>query len=153
MSEPTTSRTFTHTVGAATTYYYRVRPVICSGSPGSFGPSAQIVVLPPQPPTARDFDLIVPFGSTTRVSQTVTFSGLMPNSTFTVTTDKPYLTVTPTSGTVRSDGTVTVTVRGDPSNLFVGANTGTITVNAPPAKGMVIPNDSRSNSTTVSISP
>jgi hypothetical protein len=147
-----TSRTFQHTVAAATTFFYRVRPISCGGSAGSFGPSAQIVILPQQPATSRDFDMVVPLGSTTQVSQTVTFSGLVPNSTFTVTTDKPYLTVTPTSGTVRGDGTVTVTVRGDPSGLFVGANTGTITVNAPAAKGTVVPNDSRSNSTTVSIS-
>jgi hypothetical protein len=146
------SRTFQHSVTLATTFFYRVRPVSCGGSAGSFGPSAQIVVVPPQSPAARDFDIVVPFGSTTQVTQTVTFSGLVPNSTFTITTDKSHLTVTPTSGTVRSDGTVTITVRGDPSNLFVGANTGTITVNAPASKGTVIPNDSRSNSTTVSIS-
>ncbi|HEY8181453.1 MAG TPA: hypothetical protein VII32_04395 [Thermoanaerobaculia bacterium] len=146
------SRTFQHTVAVATTFFYRVRPISCGGSAGSFGRSAQIVVLPQQPAKSRDFDLVVPLGSTTPVSQTVTFSGLVPNSTFTVTTDKPYLTVTPASGAVQSDGTVTVTVRGDPSGLFVGANTGTIIINAPAAKGTVIPNDSRSNSTTVSIS-
>ncbi|MDQ6802933.1 MAG: hypothetical protein M3041_19180 [Acidobacteriota bacterium] len=146
------SNIFQHSVTAASTFFYRVRPVSCGGSAGSFGPPAQIVVLPPQPPTARDFDIVVPFGSTTQVSQSVTFPGLVPNAPFTVTTDKPYLTVTPTSGTVRSDGTVTLTVRGDPSNRFVGANTGTIIVNAPAAKGILMPNDSRSNSTTVSIS-
>ena len=148
------SRVFQHSVTTPTTFYYRVRPVTCGGSPGSFGsgPPAQIVVVPPQSPTSRDFDLVVPSGSTTPVSQTVTFSGLMPGAAFSVTTDKPYLTVTPTSGTVRTDGTVTVTVRGDPTGLFVGANTGTIILSAPPAKGSTIANDARSNSTTVSIS-
>lgn len=146
------SRTFQHTVATATTFFYRVRPISCGGSAGTFGRSAQIVVVPPQPAASRDFDLVVPLGSTTQVSQTVTFSGLVPGAAFTVTTDKPYLTVSPTSGTVSSNGTVTVTVRGDPSGLFVGANTGTIIVNAPAAKGTVVPNDSRSNSTTVSIS-
>ena len=102
--EPNPTATFTHTVTAATTFFYRVRPVTCGGSPGSFGPSAQIVILPPQPPTSRDFDLVVPLGSSTPVSQLITFTGLTPGATFSATTDKPYLTITPSTGTVRSDG-------------------------------------------------
>ena len=154
VSEPTTSRQFQHSVTAATTYFYRVRPFQCSNAPGSFGPTAQIVVLPQQPSTSRDFDLVVPLGSTAQVSQSVTFSGLTPNANFSATTDKPYLAVTPSTGSVRSDGTVIVTVRGSPGSLPVGANTGTVSINtaSTPGKGSPIPNDSRTNSTTVSIS-
>jgi hypothetical protein len=152
LTEPTTSRQFQHSVTVATTFYYRVRPISCGGSPGSFASSAQIVVLPQQPPTSRDFDLVVPLGSTTQVSQDITFSGLPSGATFTATTDKPYLTISPSSGTVRSDGTVTVTVKGDPSNLPVGANTGTVILTVSSGKGGPVPNDNTSASKPVSIS-
>jgi len=153
VTEPTnTSHTFQHTVGTATTFYYRVRPVSCSGSPGSFASPTQIVILPQQTTTSRDFDLIVPLGSTAQVSQDVTFTGLTPNASFSATTDKPYLTVTPATGTTRSDGSVTVTVRGAPGSLPVGANTGTVSISVAGGKRSVVPNDSRTNSTTVSIS-
>lgn len=151
-SEANPSATFTHTVTAATTFFYRVRPVTCGGSPGSFGPSAQIVILPPQPPTSRDFDLVVPLGSSTPVSQVITFTGLTPGAAFSATTDKPYLTITPSTGTVRSDGTVTVTVTGNPTNLPVGANTGTVIVTISTGKGSPIPNDTTTVSKPVSIS-
>ncbi len=153
LSEPSTSRTFQHTVTTPATFYYRVRPLTCAGSAGSFGPSAQIVVLPQQAPTSRDFDLIVPVGTTAQVSQDITFSGLPPGATFTVTTDKSYLTITPASGSVRSDGTVTVTVKGDPRNLPVGANTGTVILTVtPPGKGTPIANQTTTVSRPVSIS-
>jgi hypothetical protein len=153
ITEPTaTSHTFQHAVGTPTTFYYHVRPVSCSGSTGSFASSAQIVVLPRQAATERDFDLIVPLGSTAQFSQDVTFTGLKPNVSFSATTDEPYLTVTPATGTTRSDGSVTVTVRGSPGSLPVGANTGTVSIAIAGGKGLPVSNDSRSNSTTVSIS-
>ena len=153
VTEPTlTNHTFQHTVGTPTVFYYRVRPVSCGGSPGSFASSTQIVILPQQASTSRDFDVIVPLGSTALVSQDVTFTGLTPNASFAATTDKPYLTVTPSSGTTRSDGSVTVTVRGAPSTLPVGANTGTVSISVAGGKRGIVPNDARSNNTTVSIS-
>ena len=153
VSEPSLSRQFQHIVTSATAFYYRVRPVSCGGSAGAYGPSAQTVVIPPQPPVSRDFDLVVPFGSTTAVSQDITFRALSAGASFTSSTDKPYLTVTPPSGTVRGDGTVTVTVRGDPTNLPVGANTGTvIIVVTSAAKGSPIANDTTTVSKPVSIS-
>jgi len=152
LGEPSTSRQFQHTVTSPTVFYYRVRPLTCGGSSGSFGSVAQIVILPPQPPTSRDFDLVVPLGSTTQVSQDVTFTGLTPGAAFSVSTDKAYLTVTPATGTVRSDGTVTVTVRGNPSDLPVGANTGTILISVTTGKGSPSPNDTTTTGKTVSIS-
>ena len=153
VTEPSaTSHTFQHTVATPTTFFYRVRPVSCGGSPGSFASPAQIVILPQQTSTSRDFDLIVPVGSTALVSQDVTFTGLTPNASFSATTDKPFLTVTPASGTTRSDGSVTVTVRGAPASLPEGASTGTVMIAVAGGKRGVIPNDTRTNSTTVSIS-
>ena len=45
INEPSTAHTFLHTVGGASPFFYRVRPVTCSGAPGTFGPSVQVVVL------------------------------------------------------------------------------------------------------------
>jgi len=121
-----TSSSFAHTVSTATTYYYRVRPVSCGDGPTSFGPTTQTVVLPQQPPASREFDVIVPLGSTTKVSQQIRFEGQPPGATFTATTDQPFLTASPQSGVVDGSGVVTITVAGDPKDLQVGANTGTV---------------------------
>jgi hypothetical protein len=153
VSEPSTSRQFQHTVTGATRFYYRVRPVVCGGSAGTFGPTTEIVVLPQQAATSRDFDIVVPLGTTAQVSQDVRFSGLTPGATFTASTDKPFLTLTPASGTVGSNGTVTLTVKGSPANLPVGANTGTVSiVVTTSSKGGPVPNDTKTVNVPVSIS-
>lgn len=153
VNEPSTSHVFQHTVSTPTTYYYRVRPLICGGSPGTSGPRTQIVILPQQAATSRDFDIITPIGTISPINQDVAFSGLTPGRTFSVTTDRPFLTVNPSSGTVKSDGTVTVTVTATPSGTFpIGASTGTVILTVSSSKGSAVPNDSRGTSTTVSIS-
>lgn len=147
-----TSREFQHSVSSATTYYYRVKPVSCGGNAGTFGPTTQTTVLPQQVPESRSFDLIVPVGTTAQVSQNVRFT-VTSGASFTATTDKPYLTVSPASGTVGSDGSVTVTVRGDPRNLPVGANTGTVIVTTTTqGKGSATPLDTKTVSSPISIS-
>jgi hypothetical protein len=152
VNETNTFHFFQHTVTSATTFYYRVRPVNCSGSAGTFGGNTQIVVLPPQSPSSHDFDLVVPVGTTQQISQDVQFKGLTPNAQFTATVDEPFLSVTPSSGTVPASGTLTVTVKANPNGLPNGASTATVTINLPNGKGQIAPNDSRSTSTTVSVS-
>ena len=152
VTEANTFHFFQHTVTAATTFFYRVRPVTCSGSAGTFGGSTQIVVLPPQPSTSHDFDLVVPAGTTQQITQNIQFSGLTPNAQFTATVDEPFLSVTPASGTVPANGTLTVTVKANPAGLPDGASTATVTVKLPNGKGQIAPNDSRTTSTTVSVS-
>lgn len=152
VSESTTSHQFQHDVTSTTVFLYRVRPVSCGGSSGSFGPPAQTVVLAEQPDTSRDFDLVAGFGGGGVLSQRIRFTGLTAGAPFTATTDKTYLTVTPASGTVAADGTVSVTVRANSANLAVGTNTGTLFISVSSGKGSAVPNDSRSSSTTVSVS-
>jgi hypothetical protein len=128
-----TSRTFRHQVTEARTYYYRVRPVQCAGGTSEYSEVATTVVQPP-PPTVRDSgDAAVPLGSTTPVQFQVFIPGsgsattTLDDATFTATTDKPYLSVSPSSGTLPPQGT-TVTVTANPSGLQPGANTGTLQV-------------------------
>lgn len=127
------SRTFTHDVAQTTTYYYRVRAQNCGGAPGENSAPVAISVQGPPPPSARNVDAVVPVGSTTPVRVPVTFSftnlgKTALDSTFTASTDQPYLTVTPPSGTIPPNGQLQLNVIANPSTLPPGANTGTIKV-------------------------
>lgn len=148
-----TSMQFQHNVNATTTYYYRVRATNCHQTVGPYSTAVQINVTAPQPPTSRQFDLVVPFGSTNTVTQQVTVTGLVPNARFTATSEQQYFTITPSSGTTAADGSVTFTVTGDPTNLPVGANTGSIKVTVAASGKTAAPNDGSTSSTVpVSIS-
>jgi hypothetical protein len=128
------SRTFRHDVSAATTYYYRVRPASCAGGTAEFSEVASTVVQAPPPVVHKSGEAAVPFGSTTPVQFKVFIPGsnargALEDSTFTATTDKPYLSVSPSSGPLPPEGT-TVTVTANPAGLQPGANTGSLKVTA-----------------------
>src|SRR5205807_1452148 len=92
-----------------------------------------IVVQALAPQSGRATDGVAPAGSTTPTSYQVHIDPL-PGSgkqaldvPFTVSVDKPYLSVSPASGTLPPGGT-NVTITANPTNLPTGANTGTLTV-------------------------
>ncbi|HEY3053092.1 MAG TPA: hypothetical protein VGK04_06850, partial [Thermoanaerobaculia bacterium] len=127
-------RTYRHDVSTTTTFYYRVRPTNCAGgTPQVSGTTTTIVQAPPPPSTSRNPEVTVPFGTTQPVSIPVFIPGsggsmtALADPTFTATTDKPYLTVSPSSGTIPPAGT-TVTVTASPGSLPAGASTGTLKV-------------------------
>jgi hypothetical protein len=124
------SKTFRHDQGTTATYYYRVRATSCGGSSlTTFSQSASTIVQAPLPPqSSKGADAIVPFGSTTPVRIPIHIDAAQ-DVAFTAATDKPYLTVTPSSGTIPAGG-ATVTVTANPSALPPGANTGTLNVTA-----------------------
>jgi len=128
-----TSTQFQHVVTTPTKYFYRVRATTCAGAPGPNSSTVLVVVQPVQTvTTARSGDVVTAFGDPTPVSMLVFIPNLTGKAAldtvpFTATTDKPYLTVTPSSGTIPPGGT-TVTVTANPANLPPGANTGTLTV-------------------------
>ncbi len=132
------STTFTHSVTSNTNYYYRVRATSCNGGPGPFSTTVTTVV---QAQTTfasnakTGADVAVPVGSTDPVAVKM----FIPSPTgktgsndvgFSAGTDKPYITVSPSSGTIPAGGT-TVTVTANPALLPTGANTGTVTVTTP----------------------
>lgn len=123
------SAIFRHTTTAATVYYYRVRATSCNGSPGPYSATVSTVVLPPIVLTsdANDTNVVLPIGSTTPFSFTLTVPAHAGDS-FTATTDKPYITVSPASGRVPSDGIIKLTLTAAPSGLPAGASTATVTV-------------------------
>jgi hypothetical protein len=127
------SEQFQHSVTANTTYYYRVHAQQCSGAVGPFSATTQIVVQAAPPSTSRGTDAVVPFGTTVPVNVPLevrlnTSGKHALDTTFTASTDKPYLNVTPPAGSVPPSGSVNLTVTASPGTLPPGANTGTVTV-------------------------
>ena len=127
------SEQFQHTVTANTTYYYRVHALQCSGAVGPFSATTSIVVQAAPPSTSRGTDAVVPFGTTVPVNVPLevrlnTSGKQALDTTYTAKTDKSYLTVNPSSGTVPASGSVNLTVTATAGTLPPGANTGTVTV-------------------------
>lgn len=121
------SKTFSHQNATNTVYYYRVRATHCAGGTPDFSRTTQTVIQGDPPPVSESGDAAVPFGSTDPVTFEVFVPGRGPNATFTARTDRPYLTVTPTSGPLPPQGT-TLTATFNPADLPPGASTGTVIV-------------------------
>ena len=121
------SATFQHTiVSQPTRFYYRVRALSdCDDSKSRFSKILSVVVLPAAANATRHTSAEV--GVVNGIVQKVTLPGQNPPTTFSAHADKPYITVTPDSGTIGPDG-VTLTVTFDPAALALGTNTGTIVV-------------------------
>ena len=121
-------QTYRHDVNVSTIYYYRVRATSCNGAPGPFSTPVQVVVQAlPATGTTGQGEVTVPLGSTQPASTRVFIPGEAQATTFTATTDKPFLTVSPSSGTLPTSGT-SLTVTANPSGLPPGATTGTVLV-------------------------
>jgi hypothetical protein len=129
------SATFRHTATEPTAYYYRVRAANCAGTQAPpFSQTASVVVQGTPAPATRSGEAVAPFGSTTPVSIPI----FVPPANgkdgvptpFTAKSDKPYITVTPASGTITATG-ITITATVNPTGLPPGGNTGTVTVSTP----------------------
>lgn len=128
-----TTATFSHDVNSNTTYFYRVHATSCSGSPGPFSATVLTTVQAPPSKSVVTNDVVLSHGSTAPYS----FDLFIPapagkkaiplDSTFTTSSDQPFISVTPPSGTIPSTG-ATVTVTVNPTGLPPGASTGTVTV-------------------------
>jgi hypothetical protein len=122
------SRTYRHdNLATTTTYYYRVRATHCSDGTPPFSRTTQTVVQAAQGRVTRSADAAVPFGSTTPVQFRVFVPGRETPMSFSATTDKEYLTVTPSSGTLPTAG-IELAVTARPNSLPPGANTGALRV-------------------------
>jgi hypothetical protein len=148
-----TSKKFSHQVTNATTYYYRVRPVRCAGNNPEVSDIAATVVQSP-PPLVRDRgDATVHFGSTTPVRFPVFIPGAGPGASFTITSDKTFLTVTPESGALPEQG-ITVTASADPTGQRAGSVTGAlrVTITRPSAGAPKVSAQDTTTTTTIPIS-
>ncbi len=126
----TPSSSYNHAVAAPTPYFYRVRATrSCNGilSTTPFSTTARVVVNPvaiPQPPPPGGLELTVPIDSTAPVQ--IQFVLLppqgVPTAQFTARTEEPWLSVSPTSGTVTTSGT-TLTITAQAGMLPPGSST------------------------------
>lgn len=122
------SRQFVKAVLEPTRFYYRVRGIAeCDGSIGAFSPSISVAVVPPPLPTSSEFDVVVPVDTTTPISLTVFVPGLDTPTPFTIETTIDWLTVTPSSGVLPTDG-MTFTITADVTQMQLGSNTGSFTL-------------------------
>jgi hypothetical protein len=123
-----TSAAFSHVVAGATPFFYRVRALSsCSDDRGQYSDVASIIIVPEAKSAAERAQTSVEIGTQRPVVQTIQLPASSSGLMFTATTDQPWLTVTPSTGTVGAEGT-TLTVTGDASALPVGTAVGTVKI-------------------------
>jgi hypothetical protein len=122
------SASFTHTAtDRPQQYLYRVRAVSsCSDERGPYSNAVGIFITPLRP-TAKEQNASAEVGLEGNVVQTLFLEGSPTPVTFTATVDRPWLTVTPSNGTLGPAGQ-TLTVTADASVLPPGTNTATVKV-------------------------
>lgn len=111
-----------HDVAAPAQYRYRVRAVSnCGAGTSPFSSEAAIVVTP-----SSTLQAVVPFGTST-LTRTLFVPGLGAPGTFAATSDRPWLTIAPPSGTLPANG-ITLTLTADLSRLDAGTTTTNVSV-------------------------
>jgi hypothetical protein len=117
------SAAFTHTAAtAAQKWLYRVRAISsCNDERGPYSRVVIVTIIPETPQKQTSVEV----GSVAAVRQTIVVPGRTPALPFAASTDKPWATVTPSSGTLGRDP-VTLTILSDPAALKLGTNTATV---------------------------
>lgn len=137
------SRVFTHTVTADTRYYYRAHALpLCGGLPTDYSPAGSILVTAPQASNLTNYNIAQspctsPLCTTTQPLfipgiAVAAKTALATGDTFSVSSDKPFITVSPSSGPLPPEG-VTVTVTINTTGLDIGSIQATVTVIRTPA--------------------
>ncbi|HEX2061891.1 MAG TPA: DUF11 domain-containing protein, partial [Thermoanaerobaculia bacterium] len=124
-----TKKAYKHDVTQATAFYYRVRAFNdCQTLPSANSVTVRVVIVPLPAKDEPQQEVNVPAGSTETIVQQVFIPG-EPNVTlfFNASTDRPWLTVTPSNGPLPPQG-VTLQVTADPKNLPNGTFTASLIV-------------------------
>ena len=128
------SATITHTAAVPTRYYYRIRAdSSCSDDRGPYSKIVSVVVVPQKAKQA-----IVDVGVQSGITQQVVIPAHNPPVNFSARGDKPWITVTPSTGTIGPQG-ITLTVTYDSSALKLGTNSGSIIITSS-ASGPIVAN-------------
>lgn len=142
------SRNFSHTVTVDTRYYYRVHAApACGGNFGGFSPAVSVLVTAPQSSKQPNFNFAqLPCPqSPCVITQQIFIPGiatsgktapLATGDTFSVSSDKPFMTISPSSGPLPAEG-ATVTATIDLTQLDIGSTQASVTINRAPAAGKV----------------
>ena len=144
----------THTAtGAPVQYYYRVRAVsACSDDKSAFTKVVSTRVIPQNAVATRN-RASAELGVPTPVVQTITIPATFAGQTFNATADKPWITISPSSGVVPPGG-LTLTVTSDPDVLNAGTNRAAIhiTYSTPSTNTRIGTNGNTTSTVPISIS-
>jgi uncharacterized repeat protein (TIGR01451 family) len=153
-------RSFTHanTSDAPVTYYYRVRAAgTCNGARSLFSPAIAVQVLPSNVTDPSNANGSTPADNPQPTHYQLHLGGgtngtsikATAGDTFTATTNQPWLTVTPSNGTVAPEGT-TLNVTANTNGLPVGTSTAAVNVTFGSGTGSsrTIPLDNKPPATT-----
>jgi hypothetical protein len=123
------SKEFNHAVNAPAAFHYRVRAFNdCFAEPSANSLPVRVVIIPLVPDDKPSRNVNVPAGTKELVIQQVLIPGEPGASLFfSATTDRPWLTVRPSSGPLPPQGT-TVEVIADPATLPNGTFTASLIV-------------------------
>ena len=115
---------FTKTAaGQPARFFYRVRALSsCSDDRSNYSRVVSVVI---QPQTSKQSSADV--GVQNGITQQIVVPGQTPSVNFTARGDKPWITVTPSTGTIGAQG-ITLNVTYDPAALKLGTNTGTVLI-------------------------
>lgn len=166
MSSPAVTTTIAgKNVSTDTRFYYRVRSfATCGGEPSAYSDVASVLVIAPPPPgtqpaslnptsfpcTNGNCTLHVPFFLKGFPTSGKT-AGQANDDTYLITSDKPFVTVTPASGPLPPEG-FTVNVNVDTTNMEAGSTEATLTLTKTQnASGKIGPTATSSSGVPVSI--
>jgi hypothetical protein len=137
----------TEVTGSDKRFYYRLRAFsACNGQPGVYSEIGSTLVRPTPPPTLPFYNLAAPQCTSTPCTLTQplligTFNSTSKagfasdaGDTFVITSDKPYVTITPSTGVVGATGS-DVVITADLTKIPVGSSEATITVTTTTASG------------------
>jgi hypothetical protein len=135
----TTRAMLPHVVTTDTRYYYRVRSFpSCGGDATDFSDPASVLVVAKPPANSSSFTTGLPFGTTDpfnfNYNVNAAFNksgkkGIAAAESFSISTDVPWVTISPKNGTINPDGSATpVTITVAPGDLPFGSSQGTLTV-------------------------
>jgi hypothetical protein len=113
--------------GKPAQYFFRVRAVSnCADERSAYSDVIAVTVVPVQPAAAQQH-VSAEFGNDARVVQTIFLPGQTAGVNFTASSDKPWITISPSSGPLPTTG-ITLTVTADTSALTLGTTSATIRV-------------------------
>lgn len=117
-----TAMVFSHEAATSPVQYlYRVRGVSnCSDARGTYSDAIGVFIMP-----SKSANASMELGSADPMVQSLFIPGGSAPIAFTATTDKPWMTVSPASGTVPPEG-LTLQVTTDPQSMPAGTSTGTV---------------------------
>ena len=128
-----TSTTLTRTTTSQPQrYFYRVRAISnCSDDHSAYSKVVSVVVMPSETRTTS-----VDVGVQNGITQQIALAPQNPPVAFSARSDKPWITVTPATGTAGPNG-ATINVTFDPSAMKLGTNSGTVIVSSGSASGSI----------------